>query len=634
MNELAPSIVLVNMPIVDVQRPNLGLSLLQAILEEGGLSCEVVYGNLDYAERIGVERYERLGQATRAWFLMLLGEALFHRAAFPDFAFPEEEVLAFAAQSPPLDAFRSNFRDMQRLATEMVYDLAERIVAGRPRIVGCTSTFQQHIPSLALLRRIRQLDPSIVTMMGGANCETVMGISTHRNFPWVDIVVSGEADGLIVSLCKDLIAHGADLTSPPHGVYAPLHRTQGYPQEARASFQALDTLPYPHFDDYFRALQASPLQPAVRVGLPLETSRGCWWGAKHHCTFCGLNGGGLAFRRKSPQRALAEMFWMAERWGITSLEIVDNILDLRYLDTVIPELIASERDWNIFYEVKSNLRPAQMKAMAQAGIRSLQPGIESIDSRVLKLMDKGSRAWQQVQFLKFSREYGIQVSWNMLLDFPGEDPEWHRHTAELMPLLFHLEPPAGVVAIRYDRYSPYFEKRHQYGLNLLTHPMMEMLYPVSAEQAFDLCYHFQKEKGTAWSHPIQARLHEIAQEWRRAYYSGCELTVEDRDEELHFRDTRPCAVSAERRVSGVDRQTYLACQEATPVRELPVDSLQRLLEQRLVVVLDERCLSLAVSASVAKGPLRVEFPGGHVRPELLPASVRVGRGGFFETIFR
>ena len=79
---------------------------------------------------------------------------------------------------------------------------ARRVLATGARVVGCTSTFEQHVASLALLRRIRELDPDVVTMLGGANCETVMGETTHRCFPWVDFVVSGEADGLVSGLCR------------------------------------------------------------------------------------------------------------------------------------------------------------------------------------------------------------------------------------------------------------------------------------------------------------------------------------------------------------------------------------------------------------------------------------------------
>ena len=60
----------------------------------------------------------------------------------------------------------------------------------------------------------------------------------------------------------------------------------------------------PDFDDYFGAAQAPSYCDTV-VRLSAESSRGCWWGAKSHCTFCGLNGGTMAFRAKSAERFAA-----------------------------------------------------------------------------------------------------------------------------------------------------------------------------------------------------------------------------------------------------------------------------------------------------------------------------------------
>ena len=51
---------------------------------------------------------------------------------------------------------------------------------------------------------------------------------------------------------------------------------------------------------------ANDLDGKVRPLMVMETARGCWWDAKHHCTFCGLNGEFMGFRSKSPLRALAE----------------------------------------------------------------------------------------------------------------------------------------------------------------------------------------------------------------------------------------------------------------------------------------------------------------------------------------
>ena len=86
-----------------------------------------------------------------------------------------------------------------------------------------------------------------------------------------------------------------------------------------------------------------------------ETSRGCWWGAKSHCTFCGLNGSTMAFRRKSPSRAIEEIAYLSARWRAPFIQFVDNILDMKYFDTVLEELAERQLPTRFFYEVKANL---------------------------------------------------------------------------------------------------------------------------------------------------------------------------------------------------------------------------------------------------------------------------------------
>ena len=71
---------------------------------------------------------------------------------------------------------------------------ADRIEASGARLVGITSVFQQHVASLALARRLKARLPDIFVVMGGANCEAIMGAETLRQFPFVDAIVSGEAD--------------------------------------------------------------------------------------------------------------------------------------------------------------------------------------------------------------------------------------------------------------------------------------------------------------------------------------------------------------------------------------------------------------------------------------------------------
>src|SRR5262249_41642561 len=135
---------------------------------------------------------------------------IFAGVAFPDFEPDHDAFLTqFFARNPEYglatDEMRARCLKLRARAPDFVDWAIDTILAHKPTIVGCTSTFQQHVPSLALLRRLRERAPQIVTLMGGANCETLMGRTTHAAFPWVDYVVSGEADGLVAPLCRTIL---------------------------------------------------------------------------------------------------------------------------------------------------------------------------------------------------------------------------------------------------------------------------------------------------------------------------------------------------------------------------------------------------------------------------------------------
>src|SRR5262249_25633328 len=152
--------------------------------------------------------------------------------------------------------------------------------------------------------------PSLVTLLGGGNCEGVMANVASRRFPWVDYIVSGEADLLFPELCRLALEYGNRIPRPrlpPSVVSATtrsLPRANDHPSADRETVETMDELPVPDFDDYFEALARHRDLGIKNPRLLIETSRGCWYGMKRHCTFCGLNGGGMKFRSKSPDRVI------------------------------------------------------------------------------------------------------------------------------------------------------------------------------------------------------------------------------------------------------------------------------------------------------------------------------------------
>lgn len=663
----AAQVCLVSMPYAGITRPSMALGLLKAMLARDGLRAVVANANLWFADQVGLELYQLCSMHAPITFLM--GEWTFAAAAFPGASHRDEQYLrhlaAVSAEVPLRNAgdpqaLTAKMRELRAAATRFVDEAARRVLATGARVVGCTSTFEQHVASLALLRRVRELDPDVITMMGGANCETVMGETTHRCFPWVDYVVSGEADGVIAGLCRLALTRGRDVGRGdlPPGVLGPDHRRRRAlpviaasdgdsrrPRQRaavpRALFRDLDNLPVPAYEDYFTDLAASPNRAAIRPGLPAETSRGCWWGNVHQCTFCGLNGSSLGYRSKSPGRAVDEFRALEERHGISHFEVVDNILDMGYFSTVLPALAADGKARHMFYEIKANLSRKHVEALVAAGITWVQPGIESLHSEVLTLMDKGVRAWQNIQLLKWSRELGLRLSWSLLWGFPGEQDEWYGEVARFIPLLEHLQAPGGLARLRYDRYSVYHQQAEQGGLSLQPIPAMSYVYPDGTDLD-GLAYFFTID--TAGDGPVLAAsaignlphrpgvkaMREAAFRWRDAFAAASRpiLSVTDRDGILRFVDTRECAIAHRFTLADLDRAVYLATDRA-PRAERIADaatqehgvtatggqvaaSVRKLVAAGLVLPVDGRLISLAIPGVLPDLPADDQFPGGYV----------------------
>ena len=94
----------------------------------------------------------------------------------------------------------------------------------------------------------------------------------------------------------------------------------------------------------------------------------------------------------------------------------------------------------------------------------VQPGIESLSSHVLRLMDKGVRAAQNVNLLRWARYYAIDVAWSILWGFPGETADDYAGQAAAVPHLVHLQPPEGSGRIRLERFSPLHAEPGRFGV--------------------------------------------------------------------------------------------------------------------------------------------------------------------------
>jgi ribosomal peptide maturation radical SAM protein 1 len=513
-------VALIAMPFVTILRPSIQLGLLKAIADSHGFSASVFNFYLDFASQIEPKVYESISEAGRSF----MGDWLFAAAAFgPGSPEEEEAFLDHYCTQPPQSAEEPVLKRelLIEIRRSQVTAYLDRLMASvdwsRFRVVGFTSTFQQNVASIALAVRLKQKYPSLTIVFGGSNCEGEMGVEFARSMACADYVFTGESDQAFPEF---LIAmhEGRDPAKVP-GVVCRRNGTVTAPG-TRPPFDRLDELPTPDYDEFFEraeALNLLPPGPRREVRIPFESARGCWWGMKHHCTFCGLNGSTMTFRAKRPERVLQELRQLAGRYHSFMFTAVDNIIAPFYLKTLCADLTRERMDFDIFYEIKANLNRHQLKVLRDSGIRHLQPGIESLSTRILKLMDKGIRGIANVNTLRWSRYYGIGVGWNLLYGFPGEAAEDYEAQDDLLRKLSFLQPPNGVGRIWMERFSPIFNNRSEFPVRKMgPAEVYRHIYPPEVDLA-KLAYFFDYELEGVLPDSAFTATTEIVGQWRKAW---------------------------------------------------------------------------------------------------------------------
>lgn len=457
--------------------------------------------------------------------------------------------------------------EVRAAASGFLDQCLERICWDDYAVVGFSTTMIQTLASLALARRLKERHPEMKIVFGGANCEDEMGAALLENFSFIDVVVRRECDGFV----SDLFARLLD-ERPLDGLPV-CQRTEGRavigPQPP--IFTRLNDLPYPDYDDYFTQLDTRPFAEQIRVNIVFESSRGCWYGEKHQCTFCGLNGGTIGFRVKSAGRLADELAHLSSRHGVKWFGAADNILDHKQQMEICRQLRERVPGAKLFFDVKSNMARKQLVALKQAGIDEVQPGIESLSSRVLRLMKKGVTGIANVHFLRMCLEVGIWPMWNYLYGFPGETVDDYAPLLDwISPALFHLPAPYVGFGLSLQRFSPYFEQPEEYGLiRKGPLPHYRYIYDLPWAEVDRLAYYFDFAYRDGYDPSVVGRMVDrTASDWSRSYYvEKRSLLASLEGDGVTIRDTR---FGGERihRLDGAVAELYRQMERPRPLRKI------------------------------------------------------------------
>ena len=275
-------------------------------------------------------------------------------------------------------------------------DVAERILALRPRILGLGIYIWNVRASTELVAILRRLDPGMVIVLGGPEVshethgQEIVGLADH--------VVTGEADIAFADLCRRLLRG----EQPPKVIEAAL------PELSRLA------LPYECYDEH---------DIAHRV-VYVEASRGC----PFTCEFC-LSSLDVPVRQFPLEGFLAAMERLMER-GLRRFKFVDRTFNLHpVVSRRILQFFHERMTEGLFvhFEMVPDRLPEGLREWIvrfPPGSLQFEVGIQTLDPAVEALIGRRQDHPRLEENLRWLRAHtGVHVHADLIAGLPGESME-------------------------------------------------------------------------------------------------------------------------------------------------------------------------------------------------------------------
>jgi ribosomal peptide maturation radical SAM protein 1 len=491
-------VALISMPALSARYPSFQLALLKPTLEKAGIPAQAFSLFMYFGAHVGW----RVSEALSDVWPCMAGEWIWSKAAFGEIASKEQDDEYFRLYSRSFDAIcrtagcsREDLIAIRDHAAPAFIDFCvDAIDWSRFGLVGFSVVFQQLLSSLALARALKRKHPDLPVIMGGASLEDDIAGEVIRRCPQIDYMHCGDGEISFPEMVRRLYA-GQSLK----GLRGLMFREDGEIQFAgRApNFSAMDETPTPDFAEYFYARREGGYEQydgSRDVLLPIEAARGCWWGEKNHCTFCGLNRSGMEFRAKSPERVIERIETLSRQYSVFQFNAIDNIMAPEYAEQLFGRLSAANSDFQLHYEIRPNFSRTQLGRMRRGGLYSVQPGVESFSTHILKIMRKLSTGMRNVELVKWCTYYGINNLYNILVQFPGETADDYQLQSKVVAKLHHFQPPYAIVKARADRGSPmYSDPKSQSIVKMTPSRCYDYIFPQGEFDLTRVSYYFDHE---------------------------------------------------------------------------------------------------------------------------------------------
>jgi radical SAM superfamily enzyme YgiQ (UPF0313 family) len=339
------------------------------------------------------------------------------------------------------DAYLQFTETLNSASTDFAGFLASKIAENDADLYGFSSICSTYPLTVRVAESLKKLRPNATIVFGGPQA-SVVDVATLSAFPFVDLVLRGEAEISLPLLIAELAneVHLDRVAGLTYREGSQVRRNGNAPVIAD-----LDALPSPAYH-LSRCLEGATIAY-------LELGRGC----PFSCTFCSTNDFFRRnFRLRSPARVLREMRDIAEKHSIKHFDLVHDMftVDKRRVTEFCEAMIASSEGFTWSCSARTDcVDESLLELMSRSGCRGVFFGVEAGSRRMQKVIDKHLDPQRAEEIIDIAEKLGMSTIVSLITGFPEETWEDVRETLRIFmhsarcpksgPQLNILAPLAG-----------------------------------------------------------------------------------------------------------------------------------------------------------------------------------------------
>ena len=501
-------VLLIAMPFAQTDIPSIQLPLLEGYLKERNIIVQTKHLYLKAAEFYGLKNYLFLINPPNNPYT---AQMVFSKEVYPEHwmhnidRFKEQYIKQTMKNGDAQQIF--SFEKYVERTDKFYQWTIDNVDWPSYDIIGFTLNYGQLLPSLAVAKKIKKLWPEKKIIFGGSRTVGELGIGVMKAHPYVDFNVSGDGEDVLYRLAADY----QDYQLIPGLIY---RRENEVIWNKSDNIVDINSLPVPNYDTFYDDLAEVSDEIAMYFihngKLPVEISRGCWW---NKCTFCNLNIQHQKYREKQVDRIIKEIIDLSEKYEMLHFHLIGNTLPKENYRLLLEKL--KPLNLLFFAEARADqLTSEDYTLLKEAGFIGIQTGIESFSHHYLKKMNKGTRVIDNIAALKFCIENNIFNSYNLIVDYPNEEPidfEETKQTIQLFKQYFY-PPQLAQLYVLYG--SPIQCHPEQFNIETLENTTVDntMHPPEALEKKINFVFDFKKKIDFSKNDWMK-----LIEEWKQEY---------------------------------------------------------------------------------------------------------------------